>query len=1066
MNLMQVRGFHLIDGESRMPNATEHLKHIRWNNTLGAFEYIEVADNHITDVDTVDTTVTITMADATEYTIELPDISNLALPGDTKILFDENGAIGGRSALTYDYTNQRVILTDSQGIYGKVTAYDGSIQNIIQYLGQNSLYLNYGNTKSTSDMADNNAIGRGALGAVTTGDDNIAIGKQAGANVSSTSSRNVFIGPYAGRIEPGNDKLYIHNADFTTLADFQEQSLFYGDFSIGRVWINNRLAVREEIKIGEFDVGNTAEGGMVRMTDAGGGLLKPQYYDNTVWVDFANGINNYVTGGSWASNILTLTRAGLGDLNITVPDTYYPSSGTQYKLQLSNGDSTFIHDNNLFWTANDVLSVDGAIRVYPNTFGDFPLEEGMLVNTGAHVYMYLDGTYKQLDNEATAGEANRGENIGGEIEVYANFDSVNKYLQFFTVRTLDSRLIITQNTGNETIDFDLDLEFTLVDAGATGVGVSKGVTGSTGTDVEFSIKKLYSSDGSVVITSYTNYLDLVATGGAGGQINDGENVGTGEGRIYDEVNGKNGLLLPYRTLKQGTNISISTDTVNKYVTISSDALLVTAANIAGGDANIWKNNTDDGSGNRTLNLRPLKGVDDVEVNLNGDVIEIGLNASLAIPDISGIIAPVATDANKTLTWSINYDADIRNSSPTTEEILQIKLGSNITYNPTTNTLDSLGGSGNPLNNVINHTIVRNVDGTVNRGSSNRNVKFILNNGDIITWDSEEDDTYGLGWLAFENDYPIATNAIKGIIQVDDTGPLSIEDGVLSATIIAPGSPDKSLQVNNSGSFGGNAGLLYDAPNDLITFRDVNASLGAKIRMGIDDTEQYIQSIYSYLRLANYENVEPVDYATTKTVQLYANRVTAGISFPEQNFFFGISDTNTVKRTYTIFAVSDNDEILKLKPGGNFYLPRIDTAVTNKILYYNISTGEVTFGPLPTTESTISTCSQVVADLGSHSSGTVDLDLDVYSGAIIQLTGGGTVTINLINVEDGDTGHIKVTHTGTETLIFSCPDGNVEISYNSYVDENTVKLTVGGGKDIFAFWYDLSTMNIAGIYDMR
>lgn len=845
MDLMQVRGFHRINGESRMPNTNEHLKFTRWNNDLGVFEYLsleEAGDIHLQNVTQEGDTVTLIMSNGTTWEVTIPDITNLTLPGDTKILFDENDSIGGRSNLTYDYVNHRLALIDSQGIFGKNNTYDDNIQNLIQYLGQNSLYINFGNIKAPSSMINNNAIGYNALASLIEGENNIALGAYAGSNVNTNISDSVFIGSYAGRLEQEGGKFYLGIEYHDNLQDSRDSSLLYGDFYIGRLWVNNRLSITEEVKIGDFNTDNTPEGGMVRMTDAGGDLLKPQYYDNTQWVDFANGLNYYVDNITNVGTQWTFTRVGLPDIVVTIPDTYYPASGNKYRVQLSNGDNNFIHSDNLSWSINNILSVNGAVSIKTKSIGDFTPEDGIIINTGDHVYMYLDGIYKQLDNETTAGERNHGENIGTSVEVYAGMNPSNKNLQFYELKE-GVKINIYSADINGDILFDVDYTVNGSNLGSTGVPLYKDTShGENFSTLNF--KRLFSSDSSISITAYDDYLDVKSTGaGGGGEANTGQNIGTGSGQSYA---GMNGTILKFRTLLEGNNILITTS--GDEITIDTDPFVDNVYNISGG-VNIYKDYTET-SGKRTINLRPIKGIGIVDVALNGDIIEVSLNDDIAIPAISGVILPVATNSNKTLTWHLNYDADITNPNPTTEDIMQIKLGSNLIYNSTTNTLDSIGGSGDPLNSIYNLGIVRNPDGTVDRTNSSRNVIFKSLNNIIKTWDGSADPLTGLGWLAFENDYPVASDTQKGILQVDISNGLTIVNGILGldippipvtndAVLYHPSGYD--LHDYDEGTQGNDDGGGL-SPSELKTVRRdrARASIGAAYVNG-DYTEPYVAS---------------------------------------------------------------------------------------------------------------------------------------------------------------------------------------------------------------------------------
>jgi len=849
MDLMQIRGFHDIEGESRMPNITEHHKHIRWNDSLKVFEYITVSDLHVDNVTQANSTITIHRNDGTAWDINIPNVDNLDLPGDTMILFDEDDTIGGRNNLTYDYVNNRIILTDSGGIFGKNTAFDTTIQSIVQYLGNGNLFINFGDTKTPSSIMEfNNAMGQLALSTIQEGKYNIAVGYKAGGSVERTTNSSVYIGSYAGRLNTEDNKLFIHNTDFNTLAEFQEQSLFYGEFDTGLLHINNRLDVSQEVQIGEFNVANSPAGGMVQFVDAADPTyVKPQYYDNTQWVDFANGTNNYLTsitnvGENWSFHI-----NGLSDIDVIIPDVSYPSSGNKYRLQLSNGDSTFTHDDNLNWTINDVLEVDGAINIAPRSLSDFSDSEGLLINTGQHVYMYIDGTYKQLDNEPTAGQTNEGESIGTTVEVYAGMNSTNHKLQFYD---LEGGTKLNIFGGNIDGNILLNVDYTVYGSNSGAIGHPLYIDNDdTSNESILNFRKLYSSDGSVVITENSTYLDLTVTGGvAAGESNTGENVGAGEGRIWDEVNKKNGLNILFRTLKSGTNVNISTDTADQIIDVSVDPFVNEASNISGG-IGVFKDYSET-SGKRVLNMRPLLGINDIDIALNNDVIEVGLDTSISIPSITGIPIPVSTNSDKTLTWNVTLDSDIRNSNPVLEAITQLNLGSNLIYNASTNMLDAIGGSGDPLSSIGNVNIVRNVDGSVDRSTSTRNIRFTKTSGVYVDWDGSSDAVTGLGWLAFENDYPVASDTQKGILQVNITNGLTITNGVLDITL--PEIPVKKdavlyypdgydLHDYDAGSQGSDDGDGI-SPSELITVRRnrVRASIGAPYVNG-SNSEPFIAS---------------------------------------------------------------------------------------------------------------------------------------------------------------------------------------------------------------------------------
>lgn len=111
------------------------------------------------------------------------------------------------------------------------------------------------------------------------------------------------------------------------------------------------------------------------------------------------------------------------------------------------------------------------------------------------------------------------------------------------------------------------------------------------------------------------------------------------------------------------------------------------------------------------------------------------------------------------------------------------------------------------------------------------------------------------------------------------------------------------------------------------------------------------------------------------------------------------------------------------------------------------------------------CQQAVYDFGTQSSGTHQLDLDSFPNGVIVLDAGGTVTIDFNHVVEGDTGHIEVTHTGTETLMFSGPKP-IHIAVNSRQATNTVLLSPYAAIDVIAYWVAKDRIHLAVIFDSQ
>jgi hypothetical protein len=936
MDLLQIKGFHRIDGVSRMPNINEHLKYVRWNNAINTFEYNEVVDLHLEDITQVGNTVTLTRSDGTTWDIQLPNNPadfGLELPGNTRILFDKNNTIGGAANITYDYNNHRLNLIDSQGIFARNTQYDGSSRSILQYLGQNSLYLNHGNTKLPSAMVNTIALGYRALANLIDGTDNIAIGPNAGRDITSNVSGNILIGGFAGRLENGDNKLYIDNRDYATLELFKANSFLYGDFDLKRLWVNNRLSVKQEVRIGAISLDNTPEGGMVQfIPSANPALLKPQYYNNQAWVDFANSANFYLEDITVNGEEYTFVVSGAPNIVATIPK--YPSSGNNGAIQLSNGNDKFTHSSKLNWLPENVLQVEGGVRISPVAVSDVPLytlSEGLILSFGGHMYAWLGGTFVQLDNEVGTGEANRGENLSAFVKVYDSFNNFNKKLSFNTLRTLDSRVSIVENDVTHSIDFVLNHTLGILNSGADGASIGKSISNATGIDPTVILKRLKSDNGSVAITEYDDYIDLQATGVGGGEVNTGTNVG-GHASIYKD---KSGVALRFKTLKQGSNVTLIEN--DDFIEIAVSSSVIDIENLAS-DFAVYKEYVDN-AGVRTFKFKTLAESTSVKLTSRDTDIQISLHPDLLIPAISGNLNPVPTNLNKTLTWNLTHTPDVRNPAPVALGIARLNLGTNLTYNPVTNTINSAAGSGNPVKEIYNSSIVRNPDGTVKRVDSNRNVRIILENNTEIIWDGSDSATTGLGWLAFENDYPIASADKPGIVQVDESGILSIINGVLSATGTLPNGPEYAIQYKKDNVFKGIDTFKYvDIENRLyLSATEANPEVGLVLHNNINGPAIIANKAGDVLTIRNLIG--------NNNLEVFVDQIGIGLAAADANTFLDIADRNNVtpKEYITKYKDKSNNVLLALKQNGALYAPKIANAETGLSLYYNEVTGQITYG---------------------------------------------------------------------------------------------------------------------------
>ena len=322
MELYGIRQFSRIEGANRNPGATEDNDVPVWNNGLNYFEFKpywggafnsktsdgilpkgddSAAANYIWKLDSnknpswrkeeyLATVAKAVTGNSAKFTMNSGDIKTLSLgalawldsvettlilPGDKKILFDDNDVLSGDASFTFDKTNKYVDLTAFTALRA-LNGVDVSAKGFLQYLGGKNMLLGHGTTRTitwAAGMTGNTLVGENSGGSLVTGSWNYFAGPYAGANVASNVSRSIQIGPYSGRLNADSDKLYVGNVDYASDALARLGSLLHGDFSTGWLRVNNRLDVGEEVKIGTFDVGNTPEAGMVQFVDAGGALL-------------------------------------------------------------------------------------------------------------------------------------------------------------------------------------------------------------------------------------------------------------------------------------------------------------------------------------------------------------------------------------------------------------------------------------------------------------------------------------------------------------------------------------------------------------------------------------------------------------------------------------------------------------------------------------------------------------------------------------------------------------------------------------------------------------------------
>jgi hypothetical protein len=235
------------------------------------------------------------------------------------------------------------------------------------------------------------------------------------------------------------------------------------------------------------------------------------------------------------------------------------------------------------------------------------------INTGG------DGTlavWEPVSGTGGGGQDNTASNLGtstvGAVGLFAQKVGVD--LQFKSlVSGTPSDIVLTSSAGNITISY--------VGSGGGGGEVNDGVNlgagnqvfaGKTGVDLLF---RTLTAGANVTLTQGADTIQIDATGGGtGGEVNTASNIGTGAGQVFAQ---KNGVDLQFRTLKAGTDISISTSGNE-----------VTIASTGGGGGTSWdgvSGSTPSLGGDLLTNANDIvfedttgDGVDPVRVSANND----------------------------------------------------------------------------------------------------------------------------------------------------------------------------------------------------------------------------------------------------------------------------------------------------------------------------------------------------------------------------------------------------------------------------------------------------------------
>jgi hypothetical protein len=254
--------------------------------------------------------------------------------------------------------------------------------------GSGNTFLGLGAGYTNTTGGDNTFIGRG-VGMISTGSYNVFVGSLTGdwnttgsfntylgslagfynsnginntilgskAGVNDTGSGNVFIGFQAGYNEKGSNKLYIAN-------DSTNPPLIYGDFSTGNIGLGTTSPIRKLHIVG----------------------VNPRIL---IEASSLNPEVSFKHSGDSDSEIWSLYKHESTD------DFRFYQNGDKVTIQNGTG-YVGIGTNN----PQRALHISDVLRLQPRGSAPSSPSEGDIYvsSSNHHIYCYLDGTWKQLDN--------------------------------------------------------------------------------------------------------------------------------------------------------------------------------------------------------------------------------------------------------------------------------------------------------------------------------------------------------------------------------------------------------------------------------------------------------------------------------------------------------------------------------------------------------------------------------------------------------------------------------------------------------------------------------------------
>lgn len=675
--LRQIYEFRTIDGINKNPSIAEHNKFHVWNNDTQVFDYTCIGKGHIdidffvefisnvieeTDTNTYLSSINkvgnygrFTLTNGTNLYLKLGELAwldeippskyDLGLPGNKKVLFDDNDSLGGEAAFKYDKTLNRVQFEGTGLVFDLTSGTEGTYKEGVKYLGNYSWSFGQGTLSVNSGSYNLFGGYRAGSSFGSTSTRNLILGNEAGYLAGDNLEGSIFIGAFSGKYETASNKFFIDNQDYLNTTTARDNSFLYADLETERrLYIRDRLSVEKEGKFGTSGLADVeGEYGMYQMSAATGG--NPQWHDGSVWQDFANSTNTYLDDVTYSGGELTFTLSDastIGPINISdVNSTLFatsPSSpstgqtGTSDYGYIQISDNSFTNNEGLTYKAgfkvdSNELYIPGAINLSAYTSSI----DNSIWTDGTHGYINLSGVPYQIDNDVL--DAYYGVNIGGgTYEVFKQINGDNQF-EFRTFRSTP----IGSNNPNDRIKFsyssDGDVIFigttaernrldTVVDSAFSDVAIDRDNSGET-----LLMRALRPGSG-VTLTQNEEYIQIDAvTSGGGGEVNTMTNLGAGEGVYYQ----KNGVQFELKSLT-ATDSRLSYSSSNSEIDIAlsltpatSNLTNSTAKTYSGSVNGGWLNPT---STTPTLQFKKLIS-DSITITENADELILESSAGTA-----------------------------------------------------------------------------------------------------------------------------------------------------------------------------------------------------------------------------------------------------------------------------------------------------------------------------------------------------------------------------------------------------------------------------------------------------